>query len=179
MGVQFEIRALLHLAIPLTCIQLAEGMINVIDTLMMGWLGASALAAGGLGAIIFWTFLSLFTGLFEMTGALAAEAFGANDSSRIQSINAQALWLSAMVSVPTLVLFWHLDGILLQLGQDPSLVAQTMAYLRAIMWGLPAALGLCVFKEITTALMRPRLLTALVVISIPVNIILNDALMFG
>ena len=49
----FEVRALLHLAIPLTFVQVAEGMVNVVDSLMMGWLGTAALAAGGLGAVIF------------------------------------------------------------------------------------------------------------------------------
>ncbi|MEM6838944.1 MAG: MATE family efflux transporter, partial [Cyanobacteria bacterium P01_C01_bin.120] len=121
MSVQQEVRALLHLAIPLTCVQLAEGMISFIDTLMMGWLGTAALAAGGLGAIIFWTLLSLFTGLLEMTGALAAEAFGAEDRVQVRRINAQALWLSLAVSIPALLLLWHLAPILLRLGQAPSI----------------------------------------------------------
>ncbi|MGD1932175.1 MAG: MATE family efflux transporter [Leptolyngbyaceae cyanobacterium] len=179
MKTSLEIRALLHLAIPLTCIQVAEGMVNIVDTLMMGWLGPTALAAGGLGAVIFWTVLALFTGLLEMTGALAAEAYGAEDEARVGVITAQALLLSVSVSLPALLLFWQLGGILLWLGQAPPIVAQTMAYLRAMMWGLPAALGLFVFKEITTALMQPRLLTLLLVGSIPVNVMLNDALMFG
>lgn len=174
-----EIKSLLQLAILLTSIQVSEGMVNVIDTVMMGWLGTAALAGGGLGAIIFWTFLALFTGLLEMTGALAAEAYGAANHSRVGVINAQALWLSFGVSIPTMVLFWNLGNLLLFFGQEPQIVAQTMAYLRAISWGLPAALGLFVFKEITTALMQPRLLTLLMVVSIPINVVLNDALMYG
>ncbi|MEO1095167.1 MAG: MATE family efflux transporter [Cyanobacteria bacterium J06638_28] len=174
-----EARALLRLAMPLALIQVAEGTVNFLDTLMMGWLGTSALAAGGLGAIIFWTFLSLFTGLLEMTGALAAEAYGAGNPQRVSSINSQALWLSLGVSVPTLILFWHLDRVLLFFGQDPQIVAQCMTYLRAIMWGLPAALGIFVFKEMTTALMQPRLLTLLMVGSIPANFVLNYILMYG
>jgi MATE family multidrug resistance protein len=174
-----ELRALLHLAIPLTCIQIAEGLMHVVDSLMMGWLGTEALAAGGLGAVIFWTFLALFTGLLEMTGAIAAEAYGAQDTAKVSVINAQALWVCLGVSLPTLVLFWHFGGILRFLGQDPQIVAQAMIYLRAIMWGLPAALGLFVFKEITTALMQPRLLTVLLVGSVPFNGVLNYGLMFG
>jgi len=175
----FEIRALLHLAIPLTFVQVAEGMVNVVDSLMMGWLGTAALAAGGLGAVIFWTFLSLFSGLLEMTGALAAEAYGAGNDDQVGVITAQALLLSLVVALPTMWLFWHLQGVLLALGQSPEIVDQTMSYLRAILWGFPAALGLFVFKEITTALMQPRLLTLLMVASIPLNVILNDALMYG
>ncbi|MEM9005527.1 MAG: MATE family efflux transporter [Cyanobacteria bacterium P01_F01_bin.86] len=174
-----ETKAILRLAIPLTLIQIAEGMVHFVDTVMMGSLGTSALAAGSLGAIIFWTLLSLFSGLLEMTGALAAEAYGAGNHTRIRVINAQALWLSFGVSIPTMVLIWHLDGILQFWGQEPQIVGQTMAYLRAILWGLPAALGLFVFKEVTTALMQPRLLTLLMVVSIPINAALNYGLMFG
>lgn len=174
-----EIKALFQLAIPLTLIQVAEGMVNVVDTLMMGWLGTTALAAGGLGAIIFWTSLSLFTGLLEMTGALAAEAYGAQDRAKVGVINAQALWLSFAVSIPAIALFWNLRGLLLYFGQNQAIVEQTLEYLRAISWGLPAALGLFTFKEITSALMQPRILTLLMVSSIPMNVALNDALMYG
>ncbi|MEL6381343.1 MAG: MATE family efflux transporter [Cyanobacteria bacterium J06626_18] len=179
MGRAIETRAILRLAVPLTLIQVAEGLVHFVDTVMMGWLGTATLAAGSLGAVIFWTLLSLFSGLLEMTGALAAEAYGASNHRRIQIINAQALWLSFGVSLPTMVLLWHLDGILQFLGQEPDIVVQTMAYLRAILWGLPAALGLFVFKEVTTALMQPRMLTLLMVVSIPLNIVLNYGLMFG
>lgn len=179
MGLAAETRALLGLAVPLTLIQLTEGLVRFIDTLMMGWLGTAALAAGGLGAIIFWTVLSFFTGLLEMTGALAAEAYGAGDRPRISAVNTSALSLCLAVSIPTMGVLWNLDGVLPLLGQAPPIVAQTTAYLRGILWGLPAALGLFVFKEVTTALMQPRLLTLLVVVTIPVNVALNYGLMYG
>lgn len=174
-----ETQAILRLAIPLTLIQIAEGMVHFVDMVMMGWLGTSALAAGSLGAVIFWTILSLFAGLLEMTGALAAEAYGAGNHNRIRMINAQALWISLGVSIPTMALLWHLEGVLQLFGQEPQVILQTMTYLRAILWGLPPALGLFVFKEVTTALMQPRLLTLLMVTSIPINMVLNYGLMLG
>lgn len=179
MGIAAETRSLVQLAIPLTLIQLTEGLVHFVDALMMGWLGTAELAAGGLGAIIFWTLLAFFTGLLEMTGALAAEAYGAGDRARISRITAQALWLSVGMAIPAMIVLWNLAGMLQLMGQAASTIDQTMAYLRAILWGLPAALGLFVFKEITTALMNPRLLTLLMVLGIPVNVALNDALMYG
>ena len=61
-----EAKASLQLAIPLMLIQLSEGAVNFVDTLMMGGLGTAALAAGGLGATAFWMLLSLCTGLLEI-----------------------------------------------------------------------------------------------------------------
>ncbi len=174
-----EARVSLKLAVPLMLIQLSEGAVNFVDTLMMGGLGTSMLAAGGLGATAFWMLLSLCTGLLEMTGAIAAEAHGAQDHARVSRINVQGLWLSFGISLPTMVLIWHLDTILKLLGQQTTIVDGATAYLHAIVWGLPAALGLFVFKEILTALSRPRLVVMLMILSIPLNITLNYGLMNG
>ena len=160
-------------------IQVSEGAVNFIDTLMMGGLGAVALAAGGLGATTFWMLLSLCTGLLEMTGAIAAEAHGAQEHHRVSRINVQGLWLSFCISFPTMLLIWHVDVVLRLFGQQLAIVNGAMAYLHAIVWGLPAALGLFVFKEILTALSQPRLVVVLLGLSIPFNIGLNYGLMYG
>ncbi|EKV03052.1 putative efflux protein, MATE family [Leptolyngbya sp. PCC 7375] len=174
-----EAKASLRLAIPLMLIQLSEGAVNFVDSLMMGDLGTATLAAGGLGATVFWMLLSLCTGLLEMTGAIAAEAHGARDHHRVSRINVQGLWLSFSISLPTMVLIWHMDVILRLLGQQAATVDGAIAYLHAIVWGLPAALGVFVFKEILTALSRPRLVVMLMGLSIPLNIGLNYGLMYG
>ncbi|MDV3349701.1 MATE family efflux transporter [Leptothoe sp. LEGE 181152] len=174
-----EAKASLRLAIPLMLIQLSEGAVNFVDSLMMGGLGTATLAAGGLGATVFWMLLSLCTGLLEMTGAIAAEAHGARDHHRVSRINVQGLWLSFSISLPMMVLIWHMDVILRLLGQQAATVDGAIAYLHAIVWGLPAALGVFVFKEILTALSRPRLVVLLMGLSIPLNIGLNYGLMYG
>ncbi|MBE9069078.1 MATE family efflux transporter, partial [Leptolyngbya cf. ectocarpi LEGE 11479] len=136
-------------------------------------------AAGGLGATAFWMLLSLCTGLLEMTGAIAAEAHGAQEPHQVSRINVQGLWLSFGISVPTMVLIWHLDRIFRLLGQQTVIVDGAMAYLHGIVWGLPAALGMFVFKEVLTALSRPRLVMGLMGLSIPLNIGLNYGLIYG
>ena len=174
-----EANASLRLAVPLMLIQLSEGAINVVDTLMMGGLGTATLAAGGLGATAFWLLLSLCTGLLEMTGAIAAEAHGAQDHDRVSRITIQGLWLSFSIAIPIMVLVWHLDIVFRLFGQQASTIDGAMAYLQAIVWGVPAALGVFVFKEILTALSRPGLLILLMGLSIPLNIGLNYGLTYG
>lgn len=178
-GLCLEARASLKLAVPLMLIQLSEGTVSFIDTLMMGRLGTATLAAGGLGATAFWMLLSLCTGLLEMTGAIAAEAHGAQKPSQVSRINVQGLWLSFGISVPTMGLIWHLDTIFRVLGQQPAIIDGATAYLHAIVWGLPAALGMFVFKEVLTALSRPWLVMGLMGLSIPLNIGLNYGLVYG
>ncbi|MEO1509500.1 MAG: MATE family efflux transporter [Cyanobacteria bacterium J06633_23] len=178
-GFWSEAKASLKLAIPLMLIQLSEGAVNFVDTLMMGGLGTMTLAAGGLGATAFWMLLSLCTGLLEMTGAIAAEAHGAEDHDRVSRVNVQGLWLSFGVSMPIMVLIWHLDTVFRLWGQQPAIVDGATGYLHAIVWGLPAALGLFVFKETLTALSRPGLVMGLMGLGIPLNIGLNHGLIYG
>ena len=174
-----EAKASLQLAIPLILIQLSEGAVSFVDTLMMGGLGTVALAAGGLGATAFWTLLFVCAGLLEMTGAIAAEAYGAQDHHRVSRINIQGLWLSFGGSIPIMVMIWHLDTIFRLFGQQAAIVEMATTYLHGIVWGLPAALGLFVFKETLTALSRPRLIMTLMLLGIPLNIGLNYGLTYG
>ncbi|MEM7797417.1 MAG: MATE family efflux transporter [Cyanobacteria bacterium P01_C01_bin.118] len=174
-----EVKASLQLAVPLMLIQLSEGAVNFVDTLMMGGLGTLPLAAGGLGATAFWMLFFLCAGLLEMTGAIAAEAHGAQDQYRVSRINVQGLWLSFGISIPVMVLIWHLDWLFHLFGQQPVIINGAMAYLHAIVWGLPATLGMFVFKETLTALSRPRLVLVLMLLSLPLNVGLNYGLIYG
>lgn len=174
-----EAKASLRLAIPLMLIQLSEGAVSFVDTLMMGGLGTTTLAAGGLGATSFWMLFFLCAGLLEMTGAIAAEAHGARDHHRVSRINIQGLWLSFWISLPVMVLIWHLDIVFRLFGQQAVIVSLATVYLHAMVWGLPAVLGLFVFKEILTALSRPRLIMVLMGLGIPLNIGLNYGLTYG
>ena len=78
-----------------------------------------------------------------------------------------------------MVLIWHLDTVFRFWGQQPAIVDGATGYLHAIVWGLPAALGLFVFKETLTALSRPGLVMGLMGLGIPLNIGLNHGLIYG
>jgi multidrug resistance protein, MATE family len=174
-----EIRTTLQLAIPLGVIQLAEASVSFINSVMMGFLGIESLAAGALGVITFYTLILICMGMVEGGSPLAAEAFGAGDTDRIRHIFAQGLWLVLVLCLPMMLLLWHLDSILIMLGQQEQTVTLTSTYLKAIVWGCPAAVGFFIMKEVSTALNRPHLISAIALTSIPINITANYLLLFG
>ncbi|MGI2901737.1 MATE family efflux transporter [Tolypothrix sp. VBCCA 56010] len=174
-----EIRTTLQLTVPLGGIQLAEASVSFINSVMMGLLGIESLAAGALGAITFNTLVFLCMGVLEGGSPLAAEAFGAGDIDRIRQIFTQGLWLVVVLSLPMMLLTWHLDSILMLSGQQENTVALTSTYLKAIVWAFPAAVGFLILKEIATALNRPQLISAIALTSIPLNILANYLLIFG
>uniref|UniRef100_A0ACD5H0R9 MATE family efflux transporter n=1 Tax=Desertifilum tharense IPPAS B-1220 TaxID=1781255 RepID=A0ACD5H0R9_9CYAN len=104
-----EIKACLHLAIPLAAAQLAQAATNFIDTVMMGWLGPQSLAAGGLGAITFAMLLLVGTGVVSAVGAIVAIAHGEGNIRRVSRLSAMGLWVSLLLSIPTMLLIWYLN----------------------------------------------------------------------
>lgn len=174
-----EVRATLQLAVPLGGIQFSEAAVGFVGTVMMGLLGIQTLAAGALGAITFYTLTAICMGIVEGVSPLAAEAFGAGKTERIPRLLAQGCWLVMALCLPMMLLTWHLDSILMLLGQQENTVVLARTYLQAIVWGFPAAIGFHILKEVATALNRPQLISAIALISIALNATANYVLLFG
>jgi MATE family multidrug resistance protein len=174
-----EVQACLWLAVPLVAAQLAQAMTTFVDTVMMGWLGSSIIAAGGLGSVTFTFCLLVGTSIVSAVSPLVAEAHGATKIERIGQIVRQGLWLALLLGFPVSILIWHADKLLLLLGQDANTVALTTAYLRAIAWGFVPGLGFAVLRSFVSALSQPRSIMVTVMLGTLLNIIGNYVLMFG
>ena len=174
-----EAQANLQLAIPLVIAQFAEVGINTVNVVMMGLLGTQSLAAGALGAIVFFTILYMCEGTLEAVGTKVAQAFGAEESDRVGIIAIQGLWLAAALSFMAMVLLWQGDTLLSLAGQDPTNVLLAKSYLQTIIWGLPAALGFWALKSVASALNRPQFITVILVVGLLLDVPVSYALIFG
>ena len=174
-----EVRACLHLAIPLAAAQIFEASTNFIDTVMMGWLGRDVLAAGALGAITFHAFILVAIGFLSAVGAVASIAYGAGDRAQLNRVTIQGFWLAGAIALPAMVLLRGIGPLLLTVGQDPDTVQLMQAYLNAIVWGFPAAAGFAALKNVASALERPRLITGVLFGGIAVNVAGNYLLAFS
>lgn len=174
-----EARVSLGLAVPLAIAQLAQIAIPVVNSVMMGLLGTQNLAAGALGVVTFFTLLSICFGILTAGGALAAEAFGANNIDRVSRITGQGLWLVVALSLSAMLLLWNCDSILPLLGQEESTVVLTKSYLHALVWGLPAAIGFFYLKYIAAAINFPQFGMVIIVVCLLLNVPVNYVLMFG
>ena len=174
-----EARSYLKLAVPYTITQLSQTILTFVDTVMIGLLGSQALAAAALGLDSFYTLIYLSTGTLETLSVFAAEAFGAEKIEQVRRITSQGLWLGFAISVPMMLIVWHLDVILLLLGQDESLVFLVKPYLQRVVWSFPAAMGFVVFQELAYAINRPQWMTGIVVAGGVLNGVANYLLIFG
>lgn len=134
-----EAAALLRLGLPVIAAQLAQMAMGVADTIMVGRVGATELAAVAVGTSL-WNPLYLFTlGLLMATSASVAHLFGAQRHAEIGRLVHQALWLAAALALPVWALLRDMGAPMHWLGVDPAIVPVAQDYLDALAWGVPAA----------------------------------------
>jgi MATE family multidrug resistance protein len=177
--IRSEVKGFLQLAIPLASAQVAQSATGFVDTIMMGRLGQESLAAGGLAALTFQMLLNATSGVVMGASPLVAEAFGAGKKTRIEQIARQGMWLSAILSMPMMLLIGHLDTFMGQLGQAPTTVTLANKYLDYMLWGFFPALGFAMLRGVVSGLSQARPVMIIVIAGTVVNIIGNYILGFG
>src|SRR5215831_6839711 len=95
-----EMRATVAVAGPLAAANLAQTAMGFTNTVMVGSLGSSALAAAGLGASLYFTIAMVCSGILTAVAPLAAHAIGAGDSRRAGHVAREGLALAAVLAVP-------------------------------------------------------------------------------
>lgn len=174
-----EIRALLGLAVPLALAELSFVAISTTDIVMMGWLGADALAAGSLGGHFYATFYFFAVGVVSAAGPMIAQVLGARKTRAVRHIVRQGFWTAAGLGLLFTAVIWQVRPILIAFGQDPAIAALAEPYVRAMVVGLVPGIALVVLWELASAHSRPRAALVVSVIGIGINVLGNYCLMFG
>ncbi len=142
MTIDISYRRILALTLPVVITQMTHTAMGLIDTMMVGRLGVTALAGVGLGAIIAWWLLSFFVGLLQGVNTFVAQFFGAGRKDRVGLAFWQGLYLAAGAGV-VLFLLAPLSGWVFGLtAASPESQAIATQYMEV---RLAAACGLMVF----------------------------------
>lgn len=174
-----EIWATLSLAIPLALAQLAHIGIQTTDVVMMGWLGPEALAAGTLGANIYTPLWLFGLGIGMAVAPMAAQALGAGEFGSVRRIVRQGFWVATAVSLPSALVIWQGEAILLAFGQTEVNAGQAGDYLRVMVWGFAPSLWLIVLRCFVAAHGRAGSVLVVMILGVLVNFFGNYTLMFG
>ncbi len=172
-----EAREFIKLAIPLAGAQLAQSGTGFVDTLMMGWLGPTVLAGGGLASSLLMMVLIVSSGLVLGITPLLAAAQGAGDFDLRKSLIHQGWWIAGLVSIGGTLLVWFLPNFMV--GQQPEVVAAARTYLHIMAVGFFPALTFAMLKSVVTIVSAPQVVTIAIVVGTVVNCLGNYALGFG
>jgi MATE family multidrug resistance protein len=176
-----EIRATLWLAWPMILTNVAQTAMTATDVMMMGRLGANTLAAGALGANLYFAPLMFGLGLILAVSPMMARELGRRRHSvrDIRRTFRQGMWTAIAISIPMWLLLWQAETVLLALGQQPDLAAEAGRYMRTLMWSILPFYGYIVLRSFISAFERPGWALAIVFVAVAFNVLANWCLMFG
>ncbi|MCQ8277223.1 MATE family efflux transporter [Acetobacteraceae bacterium KSS8] len=179
-GAGSEARALLAIAIPLAVVSLSEIAMGLTDTILLGGIGESAVAAGGMGGTLFFTVGATLQGALMAAGVLSAQARGGGRAHEAASLYGTALLLGLLLALPAFILFSFIEPILRAIGEAPSLAHDVGVYLGILRWGTPAFVaGIGVMRAMLPAIGQERLLLRVTPAMAVANGLLNYALING
>lgn len=173
-------RDLIRIALPIALTNLVISAVNIVDTIMVGRLGATELAAVGLGNQVFFLLILILFGVCSGAGVFIAQFWGKQDIAGIRKTTGLSLLLALSVAlvfallaglIPSTILAWY--------SKDTGLVTVGTPYLRTVAFSYPlAAVSFC-FSLSLRGVERVRLPLVATCISLSVNVVLNYLLIFG
>ena len=152
---------------------------SLTDTWMVSRLGPEAMAAVAVASdaysIVFYFFAGVIAGLMP---ALSA-AVGNSSRSRVQQLWAAGWVVCALCLVVALPALWFSPSLLGHLGVPSALLAAGGAYTRLLAVSLVPQLAISVMRSMLVAHHRPRLFFYVSLCALPLNAVLNVALIHG
>jgi len=125
---------MLKLAAPLVVAELGWMGMGIVDTMMVGRVSAEAIGAVSLGSVLFYAIAIFGSGLMLGLDTLVSQAYGAGRRMDCHRALLSAAYLSLPLAPALMLLVWGWEPLLERFGINPSVLRQTIPYLRAIMW---------------------------------------------
>lgn len=171
---------ILALAVPAFATLLAEPLLVLADSAIIGHVSTAALAGLGVAASVIGLVIGLCIFLAYGTTATVARRLGAGDLRGALAGGLDGITLGALVGTGLAVVLSSLAGPIVGLyGVTPEVAAQATTYLAIVALGLPAALVILAATGVLRGLQDTRTPLLVVVGMNLVNVGLNLAFVFG
>lgn len=174
-----QIRDTLALALPLILTQLAQIALGTTDSLMVGRLGPTSLAAMAVGGGLYIIVFIFGIGVSHGVMALASQAYGARDPRNVRRFIRQGFWVSLVLAVPIMLLLSQSATFFAILGQPPEIADPASIYVNTIKWALLPGFWYGTLRAFVGAIGRPYPVIATSLIGVVANAILDYGLIFG
>lgn len=172
---------MLRLAAPLALTELGWLAMSFTDTVMVGRLPESATAIGAvsLGSTLFYTIGVFGSGTLLGMDTLVAQAYGARKLEECHRIMWNSLYLAGAIAPLLMLSVLSLLPLFDRVGLEPALVAQTVPFLKALVWStLPLALYFALRRYLQAMHIVKPVVFALISANL-VNLLGNWVLVYG
>jgi len=174
-----ELRATFHLAAPLAIAHAGMQLMGLVDTAVVGRLGATQLGAVGIANALFFFIGTFGVGIVMGVDPLIAQAFGSGARIRARLILWQGVWLAsicgAVLSVPMILS----PAMLPLIGVDKAIASEATAYLVVRTFSLVPLLVYFVIRGYLQARLVTRPIVWSMIIGNVFNLVADIVLVHG
>ncbi len=179
MGVWFDIKRTVWLALPIIIGNLAGMGMNFVDTVMAGRLGAVSLGAIAIGGAV-WSAVFLFAlGVMMAVPPAVSHLDGAARYREAGAVTRQGGWLALSLALLIWVSIRHCAPLLAMLEVDAHITPIALQYLRALSWGAPGVCLLLALRYFSEGVGRTAPTMWLGFMGVALNVPANYILMYG
>ncbi len=125
---------MLRLAAPLVMAELGWMGMGIVDTMMVGRVGAAAMGAVSLGSVLFYAVAVFGSGLMLGLDTLVSQAYGARRTMDCHRSLISAVYFCLPLAPALMLLVWCWVPLLARFGIYPAVLRATVPYLKAILW---------------------------------------------
>ena len=168
-----------RLSLPIVAVQVGTMMMGVADTMMVGRVSPTDLAAVGLGNVYFFMIAVFGMGTLMGLDPIVAQAVGAKDSEAIARGMQRGLALSLFLSLIAAVLLIPASAVLSGLRQPADVVPVAAGYARGSIPGMLPFYAFVVLRQSLQAMGRVAPIVWTIVAANALNLLLNWILIFG
>ena len=170
---------MLRLAWPVVVSELGWMAMTVVDTMMVGRIGAQAIGAVSLGAAAVHAVSVFGIGLLLGLDPLVAQAWGAKKLRDCHHFLIQALYVSAAASPAMMGLVWLYAPLLETFGIDPQIEALALPYMEAVTWSIPCLMLFTAFRRYLQGMGSVGWVMVVLVSANLINVAANWVFIFG
>ncbi|MFI5280533.1 MAG: MATE family efflux transporter [Gemmatimonadales bacterium] len=178
-GLRQELAAMVRLALPVVVVQVGLMAMGVVDTMMVGRVSASAIAAVALGNVYFFAVAIFGQGVLMALDPIVAQAVGAGDDVAIARGVQRGLILAVGLSVATSLLLLPAASVLSLLRQPTEFATVAARYDVVSIAGVLPFYVFVVFRQALQAMHRMAPIVWSIIVGNLANILLNWMLVFG
>ncbi|ROR65505.1 MATE family efflux transporter [Agrococcus jenensis] len=172
-------REILALAVPALGALVAEPAFLLVDTALVGHLGAEELAGVGIGVAVLSTVVGLLIFLAYGTTPAVARLLGAGDRPGAIRAGIDGIWLAIVAGIALLATAPLAGPVVALFGAASAVTEHAAVYLGISILGLPAMLIVLAATGLLRGLQDTRTPLVVAAIGFAANAVLNVALIYG
>ena len=169
-----------RLAYPVIVSNLSRVLMSVFDVAMVGRLGPAALAATGMGGMMFWGALSLTLGIRTAVQTVSSRRLGQKLDKQSGTAFHNGIYMATVYGVPVSLLGWaFVDSVVPFFVEDVHATPLAIEYTSVVFLSLAFSAYSFVFQGFYTGVEKTKIHMTVTITSNIINLYLNAGLIYG